>query len=167
MEKKRVVISVIAAVIALNGLGYAEEETAVSHVMNADKFNTASGKTVKLLCVKAPETARYQKKSVNPVAKEGIAYTRKEFEDKKIRLVYESVSEDAFGTQLAYAFRKEDNLFLNAELLKAGYAQVDTAFPCPKFLDQFLTFEKEAQTRQLGMWKPSRSNEHDQNKKKP
>ena len=161
---KASIVSVLTIFFAV--LGYAEEQNAVSHVMNGDKFNVSSGDTVRLLCVRSPDTARYLRKSVDPMAKQAIAYTRKEFEDQEIKLEFDSQKNDPLGSLLAYVYRKKDNLFLNAELLKSGMAQLDTTYPCPQHLEEFKKLEQEAKAKKIGIWNPKTEVSHDQAEKK-
>ncbi len=51
---------------------------------------------------------------------------------------------------LAYVFL-EDGTFLNAEIVKPGYAHADTRFPF-KYLDECRRYEREAREQGRGLW---------------
>ncbi len=109
-------------------------------------------------------------------AKEAAEFTRKLVEGKKVRLDYDVQRRDKYGRLLAYVYvlvcnncdvlraaeyeyldmidPDESNavcIFLNATLIKAGYAQVVTVPPSVKYADLFVKLEKEARGRKRGL----------------
>jgi micrococcal nuclease len=71
-------------------------------------------------------------------------------EGKKVRLEYDRKRRDAEGRLLAYAYLM-DGTFLNAEIVRSGYARTWTASPF-RFLEQFQAYEKEARELKRGLW---------------
>lgn len=57
---------------------------------------------------------------------------------------------DSFGRLLRYVY--VDNLMINAELVRLGYAQAHPYPPDIKYQNLFDNLEQEAKTAQLGMW---------------
>ena len=137
-----------------------KEKLAVSHIVTGDIVNLSNGKTARLLCIDAPDIT-HRGKQPEPFANKAIAYMRKEFEDKQITLGFDSQQDDGIGRLLAYIYREGDGLFLNAELLKMGFAKVDTRFPC-QYLKEFQAFEDEAKNKKLGIWGAEESNDKNQ-----
>ncbi|HTN68218.1 MAG TPA: thermonuclease family protein, partial [Dysgonamonadaceae bacterium] len=68
------------------------------------------------------------------------------------RLEYDVGRLDRFGRTLAYVYL-EDGTFLNADLLKKGYARIMTIQPNVKHADYFLKLERKARKKKKGMWK--------------
>ncbi len=78
---------------------------------------------------------------------------------KNIELVYhktvfldvcEKEPTDKYGRTLAYVY--VNDLFVNAELLKGGYARTLTIPPCIDHAQEFKQYEKQAKEEGRGMW---------------
>lgn len=69
-----------------------------------------------------------------------------------MRLVYDVDRSDGFGRTLAYVYRSEDGLFLNAELLRQGYAQLLTVPPNVAKVDELRALQAEARSGNRGLW---------------
>jgi len=81
---------------------------------------------VRLIGVDAPETdGPYTKEE--PYGREASAFTKKVTEGENVRLEYDWQKRDKYGRILAYVYL-EDGTFLNAELIKQGYATVFRKF---------------------------------------
>ena len=59
-----------------------------------------------------------------------------------------------YGRTLAYVYL-EDGTFLNAELVKQGYAMVMTVPPNVKYAHLFVKLQQEARENNRGLWKKS------------
>lgn len=64
---------------------------------------------------------------------------------------------DVYGRLLRYVFT--DNLFLNEEMVKRGFANTFTFPPDVKYADKFLEAEKWARIRDIGLWAKSNYSE--------
>ena len=73
-------------------------------------------------------------------------------EGKEVRLEMDVQERDKYGRLLAYVYL-EDSTFVNAELLKQGYAQVATYPPNVKYVELFVKLQKEARENKRGLWK--------------
>lgn len=70
---------------------------------------------------------------------------------KRVRLVSDVDSLDQFGRTLAYVYL-EDGTFVNAELIKGGYAVLMTIPPNVRFAEDFIALQREARRKNRGLW---------------
>ena len=68
-----------------------------------------------------------------------------------VKLICDVDSLDQFGRTLAYVYL-EDGTFVNADLVKNGYAMVMTVPPNIKFADEFVKLQQEARENNKGLW---------------
>ena len=73
-----------------------------------------------------------------------------------VRLVGDVDQQDQYDRTLAYVYRLPDGLFVNAELLRRGYAQVLTVSPNVAHADQFVALAAEARDAGRGLWSACR-----------
>ena len=76
---------------------------------------------------------------------------------QRVKLVCDVDSLDPYGRTLAYVYL-EDGTFINAELLKNGYAMVMTIPPNVKFADEFVRLQQDARINNKGLWQSENSN---------
>jgi len=69
---------------------------------------------------------------------------------KEIKLNYDRQKVGRDGQMLAYIYLL-DGTFLNAEVIKQGYARIDRKLPF-KYSDEFEHYEKEAKEMKKGIW---------------
>jgi micrococcal nuclease len=70
---------------------------------------------------------------------------------KKVRLEYDVSHFDRYQRTLAYVYL-EDRTFVNAELVKNGFAMVMTIPPNVMFADEFVRLQHEARENGRGLW---------------
>lgn len=110
--------------------------------------------TVRLIGVNAPETtnagsaaeAYGQEASrflTNLLKGEGVYVFLDSQQDKK----------DRYGRYLGHVYRAPDGLFVNAEIIRQGYAYIHPGFPF-KLMKQFRQLEQFAIFAQKGLWAP-------------
>ncbi|MBC8234128.1 thermonuclease family protein [bacterium] len=74
-------------------------------------------------------------------------------EGKKIKLKYDTQKRDKYIGRIVLAYvYLENGTFVNAELIKQGYAQVITSPPNVKYTKLFQTLQKKAQEEKRGLW---------------
>jgi len=133
-----------------------EEYLSVTIVVDGDTFwadnGTSKGIKIRLIGVDAPESRNVFKKVIGYYGKEAKEYLSKMLDNKSVKLVSDVDSLDQFGRTLSYVYL-EDGTFVNAELVKNGYAQVMTVPPNVKFADEFLKLQQEARENNRGLWK--------------
>lgn len=101
-----------------------------------------------------PET-KHPNKPVEYYGKEASRFTKVMCEGKRVRLEFDPANthlghKDRYRRTLAYVFL-EDGTFLNAEIIKQGYAHAYTRFPF-KYMDEFRWYQKEARKQNRGLW---------------
>ena len=74
-----------------------------------------------------------------------------------MRLVEDVEAHDRYGRRLAYVYRERDDLFVNAELVRRGFATVRRPFP-PNVAhaDEFADLARAARRDQRGLWSACR-----------
>lgn len=133
----------------------------VVRVIDGDTILLSTGEKVRFIGVDTPETVD-PRKPVEYLGKEATEYNRKLVGSNKVRLEFDVQERDKYGRLLAYVYLP-DGTFVNAELVKNGYARVATYPPNVKHQDLFLKLEREARENNRGLWE----NESWSKKRKP
>ena len=129
---------------------FARETHRVRRVVDGDTFVLANGDRVRLIGVDTPETV-HPKKPVEHYGREAGAFTKKMIQGKTVILEFDVQKRDRYNRLLAYVFL-EDGTFLNAELLRQGYANIATFPPNVKYVDLFRRLAREARENERGLW---------------
>lgn len=128
----------------------------ISKIVDGDTIHLIdeNGETLKvrLIGIDAPESRDSQYKKKEPFGEEATLFLTKLIGNSKIRLEYDINPVDKFGRTLAYTYT-EDGTFLNAEMVKQGYARTMTIQPNSKYADYFFELLQEAKKNKRGMWK--------------
>lgn len=122
----------------------------VERVVDGDTFVLASGDRVRLIGIDTPETV-HPSRGVEPYGKQASDFSKSLLTGKRVRLVYDVQARDRYGRLLAYVYLS-DGTFVNAELVKRGYAQVSTYPPNVKHQDTFVALQREARSANRGLW---------------
>lgn len=69
-----------------------------------------------------------------------------------VRLERDVVGRDDYGRLLAYVYRLDDDLLINEELLRVGYAQPLTIAPNGALADRFVATTIAAEAADVGLW---------------
>ncbi len=127
----------------------------VTKVIDGDTFWVADGSEkglkVRLIGVDAPESRNVFKKKKGCFGEEAKQYVTALLQGKSVRLELDVNEFEQYGRTLAYVYL-EDGSFLNAKLLKEGYAVVMTVPPNVKFADEFIVLQRKARDKGLGLW---------------
>jgi len=128
----------------------------VKKVADGDTFwiddGSPKGLKIRLIGVDAPESRNSFRKKKAPFGKEATKYMKNLIDGKKVRLEYDVGRTDRYGRTLAYVWL-EDGTFVNAQILKDGYATVMTVPPNVKYASAFLKLERAARRHRRGLWK--------------
>jgi micrococcal nuclease len=128
----------------------------VTKVVDGDTFwaddGTSKGLKIRLIGVDAPESRRTFKKQVGYFGKEAKTYLTNLLSGRSVRLEYDLNRTDQYGRTLAYVYL-QDGTFVNAELVKNGFAMTLTIPPNVKFADEFVKLQEEARENNRGLWK--------------
>lgn len=133
----------------------------VTRVVDGDTFwiddGSAKGLKIRLIGVDAPEPRNTGKKLKGYFGTESSDYMNRLIGGKKVRLEYDAGRYDQYGRTLAYAYL-EDGTFINADLVKNGYATVMTTPPNVKYADTFVELAARARKHKKGLWKENAGN---------
>jgi micrococcal nuclease len=85
-------------------------------------------------------------------AKAASAYNARLLRGRRVELRLDVEHRDRYGRLLAYVYRRPDGLFVNAELVRRGYATVLTVPPNVRHAAEFLRLERSARRKGRGLW---------------
>lgn len=126
---------------------------AVKRIVDGDTFyiddGTEKGSSVRLIGVDTPET-KHPRKEVEYYGKEASDYLKTLLAGKTVRLEFDVQERDRYGRLLAYVY--VGKTFVNADLVKNGYAQIATYPPNVKYVELFQKLETEARENNRGLW---------------
>lgn len=136
----------------------------VTRVVDGDTFwvddSSEKGLKVRLIGVDAPEPRNSGKKLQGYFGSESSDYLQQLLHGRKVRLEYDVSRLDRYGRTLAYVYL-EDGTFVNADLVKKGYATVMTMPPNVRYADEFLKLSEKARKQKRGLWKPDPAQKED------
>jgi micrococcal nuclease len=127
-------------------------DTTIQRVVDGDTVVVAGGHHVRLIGVDTPETkdprrpvqcfGRQASEFVTTMIPKGVG----------VRLVGDVEDRDVYDRTLAYVYRLPDGLFVNAELVRQGYARVLTIPPNVAHSDEMVALAGEAREAGRGLW---------------
>jgi len=121
----------------------------VIKVIDGDTIEIEGGKKVRYIGINTPETVD-KRKAVECFGIEASKENKKLIEGKTIRLEKDISETDKYGRLLRYVYIND--IFVNLELVKNGYAYSSTFPPDVKYQTQLDKAEKEARKNKLGLW---------------
>jgi micrococcal nuclease len=136
---------------------------AVRRVTDGDTLVLEDGEKVRLIGIDTPELhdpsrnagsearAGLSARLVDDYSVRAREFLTETLRGRRVRLEYDRERTDRFGRTLAYAYREPDGLFLNAEMVKQGYAFAYTRFPFGHSAE-FRLYEREAKEARRGVW---------------
>ena len=140
----------------IEGKSGSEVWFAVTRVVDGDTFwvddGTEKGLKIRLIGVDAPEPRNTGTRPKGYFGAESTGYLKQMLTGKKVRLEYDVSRYDRYGRTLAYAWT-EDGAFINADLVKNGYATVMTIPPNVKYAETFTQLAAKARKQNRGLWK--------------
>lgn len=137
-----------AAVLSLLLSGPVAAER-VARVIDGDTIVLEDGTKIRYIGVDTPETV-HPTQPIEFMGKQASAYNEVLVLNKDVRLEYDVERLDKYGRTLAYVY--VDDLFVNAELLRAGFAQVLTIPPNVRYSEFFVASQQEAREAGRGLW---------------
>jgi micrococcal nuclease len=129
------------------------KEYVVRKVIDGNTIQLDTGEIVKYIGTETPEL-NLKEGGSEFFAKQASRYNQKLVFMKKVRLEFDKEREDNDGRMLAYVFVKK--MFVNAELIKLGYARTHIIPPNDKYKDIFLDYEKKAKQSEKGLWQETK-----------
>lgn len=124
----------------------------VARVVDGDTVELQDGRLVRYLGVDAPETeANPNLTQPEPYGPEAAAFNRKLVEGHSVWLIPDTTDQDDYGRLLRWVFL-EDGTFVQAELVRHGYAFVNIVPPDSRFADLLRDLEARARAEKRGLW---------------
>ena len=159
MQQLRSSIAVIATVILAAGCGDGEPAQdgigVVEHIVDGDTVDIRIGgkeERVRLIGIDTPET----KKPDTPTecyGPEASMYTVDLLPvGTRVRIERDIVGRDDYDRLLGYIYRVDDELFVNYEILRQGYARPLTIEPNSTHAVTFAAAARLAEADDLGLW---------------
>ena len=106
---------------------------------------------VRYIGIDTPET----KKPDTPVQCFGKAASHENqrlVDHQEVRLLFDAEARDRYGRLLAYVYRAKDGVFVNAELVRRGFAMTLTFPPNVRFASLFSRLARDARRAGRGLW---------------
>jgi micrococcal nuclease len=123
-------------------------------VVDGDTIRVVEGgreEAIRYIGVDTPETVK-PGSPVECYGKAASAANRRLIDGEAVRLVGDAEARDRYGRRLAYVYRTRDDLFVNAELVRGGYATVLTIPPNVAHADEFTVLARRARRNRRGLW---------------
>jgi micrococcal nuclease len=121
----------------------------VARVIDGDTIQIQGGEKVRYIGMDTPETVDPEK-PVQFYGQEASEENRKLVEGKTVHLEKDASERDKYGRLLRYVYVGND--FINLELVRDGYARVETIAPDTKYKDMFMRAQQEAEQSKIGLW---------------
>jgi micrococcal nuclease len=153
-------IALLGILVAVLLTGGEEAEESPPDELTAHAVRVVDGDTITVDIEGAEERVRYigvdTPESVKPAepvecfAKQAARFNARLVEGERVRLVFDAERRDRYGRLLAYVHAGGD--FVNAVLLRRGYATTLTIAPNDSFADRFNRLERRAANAGRGLW---------------
>ena len=142
-----VLLITILVVTALSATSY--ETARCIRVIDGDTIELSSGRRVRYIGINTPEIRRTDA-ITKELGKSAKAYNEDLVLDRAVRLVFDVKQEDKYGNLLAYVY--VGDTFVNAELVRSGYASAYGHPPNIRYAEFFEGLENEAKEGRRGLW---------------
>lgn len=146
------------------GRAYNYADILVKRVIDGDTLQLESGERVRLIGIDTPEIHESDKlyrdahrtqqdiRTIQEMGRRAWEFTEKLVEGKRVSLEFDVEKYDKYDRLLAYVYLK-DGTFINAEIVKQGFASLMTIPPNVKYAHFFLKLYQEARNNRRGLWK--------------
>ena len=136
----------------------------VRTVLRADTLRLDDDQVVRLIGLRAPDRPRAKPRDRDEygfilpesspettLEEQAFDFVKFLLEGQTVRLEYDHQARDRDFHLLAYVYREQDDLFVNAEILRQGYAWLQTTPPNTKYAQQLRAAYQEARTARRGI----------------
>jgi micrococcal nuclease len=158
MMPKFAIAAIAIAILALGGgklAGETRSDSArVVRVVDGDTVVVRTGgreERVRYIGVDTPESVK-PGTPVQCFAQAASAANKRLVEGQEVRLVGDAEARDRYGRTLAYVYRSSDGLFVNAELVRRGYAKPLTIPPNVAHAVELRRLAATARRQGRGLW---------------
>ena len=121
----------------------------VIKVIDGDTIKLENSEVVRYIGIDTPETV-HPSEPVQCFGKEASDKNKELVEGKMVKLEKDITDRDKYGRLLRYVW--VDDLFVNDELVRQGYAYAYTYPPDVKYTEQFVQAQQEARENNRGLW---------------
>ena len=131
-----------------------EEQGTVTRIVDGDTIHVrveGRDETIRYIGVDTPESVK-PGTPVECFAKRASAFNARLVDGERVRLVLDAEHRDRYGRLLAYVYRARDGLFVNAALVRRGYAQPLTIPPNVAHAGEFQRLAATARRAGRGLW---------------
>ena len=156
------VLAAVAGRQALPSGGESGGDPAGGGVRTGRVLRVVDGDTILVALDGRPERVRYigmdTPETVKPrtpvqcFGKRASAENTRLVAGREVRLVADAEARDRYGRLLAYVYRRADGLFVNAELVRRGYATPLSIPPNVRFAERFRDLARSARSAGRGLW---------------
>ena len=145
------------------GANYDYTNILVTRAVDGDTLVLENKERVRLIGIDTPEMHESNKllrdaqrsgqdvKTIQALGRRAYEFTKGLVEGKLVSLEFDVEKHDKYGRLLAYVYLK-DGTFVNAEIVKQGFASLMTIPPNVKYADLFKELYKEARETRCGLW---------------
>ncbi len=127
-------------------------DTTVERVIDGDTLVVSGGYRIRLIGVDTPET-KDPRRPIQCFGQEASTFLTDLLpQGTGIRLVGDVEARDIYDRTLAYAYRLPDGLFVNADLVRQGYARLLTIPPNVAHADELVVLAQQAREAGRGLW---------------
>lgn len=120
------------------------DEEIVKDVIDGDTLILETGEKVRLIGINAPESGQ-------PYYDEAKSHMSSLLVSKKVKLITDTQAQDQYGRILAYIYN-DSGQDINLEMIKAGFAVVETVAPNISRSDQFVQAQAQSRSNCHGIW---------------
>ncbi|MBU0502817.1 MAG: thermonuclease family protein [Candidatus Omnitrophota bacterium] len=136
----------------------------VTRAVDGDTLKLENGERVRLIGIDTPEMHDSSKllrdsrrshqdaEQIKKLGRRSYEFTRNLVQGRNVRLEFDVERKDKYGRLLAYVYLP-DGTFVNAEIVKQGFASLMTISPNVKYADIFRQLYQEARENNRGLWK--------------
>jgi micrococcal nuclease len=126
----------------------------VTRVVDGDTIHVRIGgrrEKVRYIGIDSPESKR-RDTPVQCYALAAAAFNARLVSGRRVELRTDAEPRDRYGRLLAYVYRRPGGLFVNAELVRRGFATILTIPPNVAHAPVFLRLERQAREARRGLW---------------
>lgn len=147
------------------GKNYDYSNVLVERAVDGDTLKLETGERVRLIGIDTPEMHDSKKlykdsqrsgqdvTTIQKLGRRSYEFTKQLVEGKRVSLEFDVEKYDKYDRLLAYVYLKDSKVFVNAEIVKEGYASLMTYPPNVKYAALFRKLYQEARENRLGLWK--------------
>jgi len=159
-----IVVSLIARPYINSHRAQDDKGISIQSVVDGDTLVLSGGERVRLIGIDTPELHMSNKlladarrgaqdiSTIQALGKRAKSFTENLCRGKKVSLEFDVDKKDKYGRTLAYVYL-EDGTFVNAEIVKEGYAQIMTIPPNVRYARLLQALEQEARKDKRGLWR--------------